>query len=110
MSLSAISAFFEQSMPIGIVGIIVYLAIISRDMKHIKEILSNHITDTNKKIDALRIDTNNKIDVLRTDTNKNIDVLRTDMSKNMDVLRTDMNVLRTDMKEGFKEIKELIRK
>ena len=71
MNLSAILAFFEQSMLIGMVGIIVYLTIISRDMKHIRETLkdikgtlNNHITDTNKKIDELRIDTNNKIDRL----------------------------------------------
>ena len=64
MSLSEILAFFEQSMLIGMVGIIVYLTIISRDMKHIKEILNNHITDTNKKIDELRIDTNKKFDRL----------------------------------------------
>ncbi len=50
----------------------------------VKELLTNHITDTNKKID----DTNKKID----DTNKRIDVLS------------------QEMKEGFKEIKEIVKK
>ena len=40
MSLSEISAFFEQYMLIGIIVIIVYLVIIHRDVKHIKEILN----------------------------------------------------------------------
>ena len=47
----------------------------------IKEILTNHITDTNKKIDDIKTDTNKRLDHLRE-----------------------------DMKDGFKEIKEMINK
>ena len=54
----------------------------------IKEILTNHITDTNKKIDDLKTETNKKLDHFRE----------------------DMITLRQDMKDGFKEIKEIIMK
>ena len=53
------------------------MEILKSELKHIKELLSNHITETNKKID---------------DSNKKI------------------NELRQDMKDGFKEIKEMINK
>ncbi len=53
MDLSAIAGFFEQSVPIGVVAILIFQAIMSRDIKHINEKLGNHITDTNKKIDGL---------------------------------------------------------
>ena len=60
MDLSAIAGFFEQSVPIGVVVLIVYVVKLDQNMKHIRELLSNHITDTNKKID----DTHKKIDQL----------------------------------------------
>ena len=44
---------FDQAVPIGIVAIIIYIAIMSRDMRHIRKDLDNHITDTDKKIDKL---------------------------------------------------------
>ena len=56
MNLTTISAFFDQSVPIGVVFIVVYLIRMGRDLKHINEKLDNHITDTNKKIDELRQD------------------------------------------------------
>ena len=80
MDFSAISAFFEQSVPIGIVGIIVYLAIISRDLKHINEKLDNHITDTNKKIDDLRQDVKEAFKEIQT-------------------LKDGQNDIKSDMKE-----------
>ena len=65
--LTKISAFFDGSVPFGVVAIIVYLALMSRDIKQIQKDLSNHITDTNKKIDNMKIDTNKKLDNLRQD-------------------------------------------
>ena len=53
MGFSAISAFFDQSVPIGIVFIVVYLVRMGRDIKHIQKDLSNHITDTNQRISQL---------------------------------------------------------
>ena len=53
MSLSDISAFFEQSIPIGIVFLIAHQVYFSNEIKHIRKDLNNHITDTNKKIDKL---------------------------------------------------------
>ena len=56
MDLSFISSFFDQSVPIGVVFLVVYIVKLDQNIKHIKEILNNHITDTNKKIDNLRTD------------------------------------------------------
>ena len=56
MDLTTVSAFFDQSVPLGVVFIVVYLIRMGRDLKHINEKLDNHITDTNKKIDDLRQD------------------------------------------------------
>ena len=71
----------------------------------IKELLSNHITDTNKKIE----DTNKKIDDLRIDTNKQIEALRIDTNKQIEDLRTEMKDLRVEIKEDLKEIKSMIK-
>ncbi len=67
MDLATISSFFDQSVPIGVVAILIYQAVMGRDIKHINEnlkevklALSNHVTDTNKKIDAV----NAKLDKL----------------------------------------------
>ena len=51
--LTKISAFFDGSIPFGVVAIIVYLALMSRDIKQIQKDLRNHITETNKKIEHL---------------------------------------------------------
>ena len=65
MNWSNILKFFnDTSIPVWDVGIIIFLIIIlfnlesskkllGKDLQHIKELLSNHITDTNKKIDKL---------------------------------------------------------
>ena len=63
------------------------MELINNQLQRISDLLSNHITDTNKKIEDLKIDTNEKF----RDTNRRIDDLR------------------QDMKEGFKEIKEAIK-
>ena len=58
--LSVLSTFESLGPMIGFVALFVFLAFISRDMKHMnKEIinintkLDNHITDTNKRIDKI---------------------------------------------------------
>ena len=60
MSLTDILAFFEQSVPIGIVFLIAHQVYFSNEIKHIRKDLSNHITDTNKKVDHLTNDMNNR--------------------------------------------------
>lgn len=45
------TAAFEQ---FGIVVILVYVAIQGRDLKHIKELLKDHIKETKDEIRALR--------------------------------------------------------
>ena len=71
------------------------MELINNQLQRISDLLSNHITDTNKKIEDLKVDTHHRID----GTNRRIDDLR-----------QDMNTLRQDMKEGFREIKEAIKK
>ncbi len=85
MSLSAISGFFVQSVPIGVVFLVVYLVRIGWKIGYINEKLDNHVTDTNKKIDALKNDMN----VLRSDMN----VLRNDMNARMDRIETKLDRL-----------------
>ncbi len=60
MSLADISAFFDQSIPIGIVFIIIYLVKMGQKINYVEKHLNNHITDTNKKIDHLTNDMNNR--------------------------------------------------
>ncbi len=60
MSLTDISAFFEQSIPIGIVFIIIYLVKMGQKINYVEKHLNNHITDTNKKVDHLTNDMNNR--------------------------------------------------
>ena len=60
MDLSAISTFFGNSVPIGIVFIIAHQVFLANEIKHIRKDLSNHITETNDKIDRLT----NRIDKL----------------------------------------------
>ena len=70
MDLSTISSFFGKSVPIGVVFLIAHQVYLANEIKHIRKDLSNHITDTNKKIDDLK----------------------------------------QEMKDGFKEIKEALKK
>ena len=58
MDLSTISAFFGDTVPIGVVFLIAHQIYLANEMRHIRKDLSNHITDTNKKIEQLgyRID------------------------------------------------------
>ena len=89
MDFTTITSFFGQAVPLFVVGLVVHQVYMANEIKHIRKDLSNHITDTNKKIDNLRQDMN---------------VLRQDMDKKIDNLRQDMNVLRQDMKESFNNI------
>ena len=77
---------FNSNVPIWAVILIIFLVymrndikLIRLDIKLIRKDLSNHITDTNKKIDSLSGDMNNKVDNLRGDMNKRIDLLSEDL-------------------------------
>ncbi len=85
MDLSAISGFFEQSVPIGVVAILIFQAVLSRDVKYINEKLDNHITDTNKKIDSLSSDLNQ---------------FKTEMNQ----FKTEMNQFKTEVSVFQKEV------
>ena len=49
-------SYLNESLPVLVVFIIIWLAVLQRDVSQIKGLLSNHITDTNKKIDNLKED------------------------------------------------------
>ena len=111
MTWESISSFFGQSVPFFIVWIIVYQAIMSRDLKHLKELLSNHVTDTNKKIDKLETSTNEKINELKagfkeleTSTNEKFDELKNSTNEKIDELKTEFKELKTEFKEFKKEV------
>ena len=61
MSFTDILSFFDQSVPIGVVALLIYMAVMGRDVKHINKSLDNHVTDTNKKIDDLKKDLGSQI-------------------------------------------------
>ena len=56
--------FFDQTVSLETVAVLIVLVYIVYDIKHIKEQLGNHITDTNKKIDKLDAKIENKTDKL----------------------------------------------
>ena len=60
-------SYLNESLPVLVVFIMIWLAVMQRDVSHIKGLLSNHITDTNKKIDDLKEDIHKKIDDLKED-------------------------------------------
>ena len=89
MNLADILAFFEQSIPIGIVFLIAHQVYFSNEIKHIRKDLSNHITDTNKKVDHLTNDMNNRF-------NK--------VDSRLDKIENDMNNRFNDMNNRFDKL------
>ena len=71
MDLATISSFFSQSVPLFVVGLIAHQVYIANEIKHIRKDLSNHITDTNKKIDHLRQDMKDGFKDIKEMINKN---------------------------------------
>lgn len=57
--------------------ILIILGIILYDIKSVKTSVSNHITETTKKIDTLNLNTNQRFDNLNTNSNKRFDNLNT---------------------------------
>ena len=53
MNWSVIPIFIAQSVPLGVVAIIVFQALMARDIKSLTKQLDNHVEDTNKKIENL---------------------------------------------------------
>ena len=72
MSLKSILSFINPVVPMGTVALLVWMAVMSRDIAHIKENLSNHITDTNKKIEK----NTDKLEAVQVKLEKNTDDLR----------------------------------
>ena len=96
MSWSVLLSLFDQAVPIGIVAIIIYMAIMSRDMRHIRKDLDNHITDTNKKIDKL----DNRIDKLENNIKTDLRDINSKIDKTTDKL--------SKLEVGQAEIKQLL--
>ena len=53
MDFATILNLFGNSVPLGIVFLIAHQVYIANEIKHIRKDLTNHVTDTNKKIDQL---------------------------------------------------------
>ena len=73
-----IESLFDQALPLGTVALLVWIATM---LKHIKESLNNHITDTNKKIDKLDAKIEKNTDTLEGKIEKNTDTLKAGQSK-----------------------------
>ncbi len=82
MNLADILAFFEQSIPIGIVFLIAHQVFLGNEIKHINKKLDNHITDTHKKVDHLTNDMNNRFNKIENDMNNRFN----DMNNRFDKL------------------------
>ena len=97
MSWSVLLGFFDQVVPLGTVALLVWMAVMSRDIKHlghniadIKENLTNHITDTNKKIE------------------KNTDKLEAKIEKNTDKLEKNTEELRAGQAKLSAKLDQLL--
>ena len=64
------------------IAVLIVVLILYRDMKHIKENLTNHVTDTNKRIDNF----DNKFDNLNTKFDTKFETLNTKFDSNFDKL------------------------
>ena len=69
---------FEKPIPLGVAVIVICLIIIGAFLWHLKIILSNHVTETDKKIDNLT----------------------KDVKENRKEIKEDIKENRKDMKEG----------
>ena len=75
MEFSAILNLFSQTVPIGVVFLVVYLIRMSRDIKHNNERLSQEIKHSNETLGQHIRSINEKLDNHITDTNKKIEQL-----------------------------------
>ena len=103
-----------------LVVFIALLMYIIMELRHIHKLLSNHITDTNKKIDGQKedfkvvfMDVYKRLDQQREDFNQKFDQQREDFNQKFDQQREDFNQrfvgLEEDLREIRKDIKELIK-
>ena len=60
---------------------------LNRELKIIKENLTNHVTGTEKKIDEL----NKNLNIFKTEMNKNLNFFKTEMDKNLNFFKTEMD-------------------
>ena len=69
MSWTNILSFFDNTIPIWDVGITIGIVALFIKLGHLKELLSNHVTDTNKKIDKLE----NSLESFKTEVRDKFD-------------------------------------
>ncbi len=96
MNLANILAFFEQSIPIGIVFLIAHQVFLGNEIKHINKKLDNHITDTHKKVDHLTNDMNNRFNDMNNRFN--------DINNRFNKIENDMNNRFNDMNNRFDKL------
>ena len=66
-NLAPLFNYLGDKVPIGTVAVLCLLVYLVIEMRYIKRDLSNHITDTNKKIDDLKKDMNDGFKDLKDD-------------------------------------------
>ena len=120
MSLANILSLIADAAPVllvFIIGVIVFQAIMSRDIKHLKELLSNHITDTNKKIDKLensfKAEINSqtvKIDKLEASFKTEIKEIRADFKTELKEIKNNQASFEKDVSSKFDKVLERLPK
>ena len=83
---------------LAVVGLLIFVIFKTQKIEYIEKLLSNHITDTNKKIDQQREDFSSQMVQQREDSNKKFDQQRADFKeafveihKKVDQQREDFN-------------------
>ena len=75
MNWAALLNFFPQSIPIWDMAVIICIVWIGLSLRHIKELLNNHVTDTNKKIDKLEGEMKEGHKLLKDNTDKRFEAI-----------------------------------
>ena len=120
--MESILSFINPVVPVGTVALLIWMAIMSRDIKHLKEVLgkdisriqkdlSNHITDTNKKIDKLENNMGTDLRDINRKIEKTTDKLEAGQAKIEANLEAKLKVIiERELKASQAEIKNKLDK
>ena len=76
--------------PLIVVLVTFYYLMSKKDIRHIKELLTNHVTDTHKKMDKMESNTSKRLDKMEKDMKEGHARLEEDMKKGHARLEKDM--------------------
>ena len=108
MDLSAILNLFNQTVPIGVVFLVIYLIRMSRDIKHNNERLSQEISNVNERLSQEIKHSNETLGQHIRSINEKLDNHITDTNKKIEDTRRELVNLRKDTNEQFSRLYELL--